>query len=211
MKTIAIIPARGGSKRLLFKNVKDLGGKPLLAWTLDAAMESDIFDDVYVSTENEHVAEVANSWAGIPVVWDRPANLAHDDTPSLAVVLDIANNVPSDLIFLLQPTSPFRTAQDIVNVYDQMMSSQGDAVVSVTDATSDMVFQVGHANRMRPRKDIVVPNGAIYCITTEALLRGEDWYSGVSYVYRMPKDRSLDIDTEADLELARMMIARKAA
>ncbi len=211
MKTIAVIPARAGSKRLPNKNISDLGGKPLLCWTLEAALDSNVFDDVYVSTDSYIIGEIANEWARMPVVLDRSPSLAEDDTPMLSVVLDVANHVPCDLIFLLQPTSPFRTAQDIINVYDQMMASQGDAVVSVTDATSDMVFQVGHANRMRPRHDIVVPNGAIYAISTEALLRGEDWYSGVSYVYRMPKDRSLDIDTEVDLELARMMLARKAA
>jgi len=127
------------------------------------------------------------------------------------VIRDMALRVESDMIILLQPTSPFRTTQDILNVYDMMLESKGDAVVSVTDGPYDLVFQLGHANRMRTREDIVVANGAIYAITTRALLGGEDWYSGVSYAYRMPKDRSLDIDTQADFELAKAMLERQTA
>lgn len=211
MRTIAIIPARGGSKRLNNKNVLDLGGKPLLVWTLEAAQQSQIFDDIYVSTENIYIADLANHWGGGHVAWTRPAELAQDDTPTMAVVRNVTDQVFSDIVFVLQATSPFRTTQDILNVNEQLMWSKGDAVVSVTEAPNDLVFQLGHANRMRPRDDIVVPNGAIYAITTDALYRGEDWYSGISYAYRMPKDRSLDIDTEFDLEMARMMIAKRSA
>jgi len=175
-------------------------------WAVDAALEAKIFDQIIVSTDCPFVTEIASPWV-IP----RPHHLAQDDTPMIEVIRDMALRVESDMIILLQPTSPFRTTQDILNVYDMMLESKGDAVVSVTDGPYDLVFQLGHANRMRPREDIVVTNGAIYAITTRALLGGEDWYSGVSYAYRMPKDRSLDIDTQADFELAKAMLERQTA
>ena len=206
MKIIALIPARAGSKRLPGKNTMALGGKPLVMWAVDAALEAKIFDQIVVSTDCPAVASLTEPWA-----WSRPHNLATDDTPMLDVVKYVERTVESDMIFLLQPTSPFRTAKDIQNVYSMMLESNGDAVVSVTDGPNDLVFQLGHANRMRPREDIVVANGAIYAITTKALLGGEDWYSGVSYAYRMPKDRSLDIDTQADFELAKAMLERQTA
>lgn len=210
-KTIAIIPARGGSKRLPNKNILPLGDRPLIAWTIQAAMQANVFDEIIVSTDDPNIATIANEWSGKSISRIRPMKLSKDDTPMLPVVKHIASETTSDAIFLLQPTSPFRTAEDIRAVFDLMNQSEGDAIVSVTDAPSDLVFQIGFANRMRPRTDIVVPNGAIYAISTDSLMRGEDWYSGISYAYRMPKDRSLDIDTEMDLELARIMIERRRA
>jgi CMP-N,N'-diacetyllegionaminic acid synthase len=209
VKTIALIPARAGSRRLLNKNIIDLGGKPLIAWTLDVAHRAKLFDTVAVSTDSPQIATIASQYEDT-LVLERPTYLAKDDTPMLDVVRHVAElQHEFDAIFLLQPTSPFRTEADILAAYDMLKHSQGDAVVSVTDGPCDLVFQVGHANRMRSRTDMVVANGAIYGITMSALFSGEDWYSGISYAYYMPKDRSLDIDTEGDLEIARAMIASR--
>ena len=209
MRVLGIIPARGGSKRCPRKNIADLGGRPLIDWTIQAAVESDVFTALLVSTEDKEIAQVAES-CGCSV-WDRPPHLARDDTPSLDVVMDVvmAHGVGHfDVIHLLQPTSPFRAASDIGDAHDMLTRSGGDAVVSVIDLPQDNVFEVGHAWRMRPRPSLVVPNGAIYAITGDALSRGEDWYSGVTYAYKMPRERSLDIDTPLDLEVARLMMVR---
>lgn len=208
MRVLGIIPARGGSRRCPRKNIADLGGRPLIDWTIQAAIDSDVFTALLVSTEDKEISQVAER-CGCSV-WDRPPHLARDDTPSLDVVTDVvlAHGVGHfDVVHLLQPTSPFRTADDIAEAHGMLSRSGGDAVVSVSDLPQD-VFEVGHAWRMRPRSDFVVPNGAIYAITGDALSRGEDWYSGVTYAYKMPRERSLDIDTPLDLEVARLMVER---
>ncbi len=205
MKIIGLIPARGGSKRIKSKNIADLGGEPLVAWSIVAARESKSLSSIWVSTEDPQIGDVARIRGATHLV--RPAELARDDTPMMLVVqhaFEVLTNF--DAIMLLQPTSPFRTAADI-DAAAALLGAGGDAVVSVTDAPADLVFELGHANRLRPFQRLVQCNGAIYLLTRDAFERGLDWYSGISYAYRMPKERSLDIDTPLDLEIARMMIA----
>ncbi len=208
MKIVGIVPARGGSKRLPRKNTADLGGKPLLQWTLDAARESGIFDKVWVSSEDYEIGSIAhilwpNCW------WRRSPKLALDDTPSRDVVAEIAEFYKEeDVIYvLLQPTSPFRSVIDIQKSLELL--GNGDSVISVCEASQDFVFELGFVKRLRNLPDIRVPNGALYLITSDALNRGESWYSGIVYGYEMPKQRSLDIDTEQDLILARYIAESK--
>lgn len=208
VKIIGLIPARGGSKRVERKNIADLGGEPLVAWSIRVALASKSLSSVWVSTEDQAIAHVAWLFGAKHLV--RPPELARDDTPMMPVVahaFDVLVNF--DAIMLLQPTSPFRTPADI-DAAAALLGDGADAVVSVTDAPDDLVFELGHANRMRPFQRLVQCNGAIYLLTRDAFERGLDWYSGISYAYRMPKDRSLDIDTPLDLEIARMMIAAGA-
>lgn len=210
MRVLGVIPARGGSKRCPGKNTADLGGKPLLQWTVEAARASGVIDHLLVSSEDEAILQVADR-LGVPRVV-RPGDLAMDSAPMLPVVRHAVESVhPADpeLVVLLQPTSPFRTAEDIRSSLDIINNGGGavDSVVSVTDVPEDLIFQVRWAGRLEPAtKQFAVPNGAIYILRTEALMRGESWYSGLAYAYRMPKERSLDIDTPMDLELARLMV-----
>ncbi len=207
MRVLGLIPARGGSKRCPGKNTADLGGKPLLQWTVEAARESGVVDHLVVSSEDEAILQLADT-LGVAQV-PRPVALAQDSTPMLPVVRHAVEAVhPADpeVVILLQPTSPFRTAEDIRAALSLMDVKGGDSVVSVTDVPEELVFSVRWADRLEPvSSNFVVPNGAIYVMSTRALMRGETWYSGFSYAYRMPKERSLDIDTPLDLELARMM------
>jgi CMP-N,N'-diacetyllegionaminic acid synthase len=208
MKVLGLVPARGGSKRLHRKNVADLGGKPLIAWTLEAAKkagtDTGIFDEIVVSTEDEEIGNIALRYG---VTWHlRDKSLAQDNTPSLPVVLDAVERYPADVIVLLQPTSPFRTADDIINSIEMLFQTKADSVISVTEAPSDLAFEVGHAKRLRQVPNIVVPNGALFLITNQALQQGLTWFNGHVYGYPMPKDRSLDIDTNIDLQLANFML-----
>jgi CMP-N,N'-diacetyllegionaminic acid synthase len=201
MKVLGVIPARGGSKRLPKKNLADLGGKPLVKWTLDAAIQSDVFDHLWVSTEDEEIGHIAGEYW-----WKRPPELAKDTTPTMPVILDVLARHNVDVIVTLQPTSPFRTADDIKNSLALLKDYEADSVISTTEAPKDLAFEVRWANRLEALPSIVVPNGAIYIITNAALQRGETWYSGRLYGFPMPKDRSIDIDTELDLELARHLL-----
>ena len=208
MRIIGLIPARGGSKRVDRKNIADLGGEPLIAWTIKVALASRSLSSVWVSTEDSWIGQVAQHRGANHLM--RPAELARDDTPMMPVVRHAFETLVNfDAIMLLQPTSPFRTAADIDAAAELL--GAGDAVVSVTAAPDDLVFELGHANRLRPFQKLVMCNGAIYLLTRDAFERGLDWYSGITYAYPMPKERSLDIDTQMDLEIARMMVGRSDA
>lgn len=204
-KVLALIPARGGSVRVPRKNLADLGGKSLLQWAVDAANGSKYIDTIVVSTDDLEVLGAATV-LGCETLHRAP-HLACDDTPMIPVVKEVAHNYRlADVIILLQPTSPFRTSQDIDAAYELFMASNADAVISVTDGPEDYVFEIGHAGRIRRSTNVVVPNGAIYILDVEALSAGHDWYSGITYAYKMPRDRSLDIDTPMDLAMARAVV-----
>lgn len=201
MKILGVIPARGGSKRLPRKNLADLGGKPLLRWVLDTAIESGVFTDLWVSSEDEEIGAIAGKhW------WKRPPELAKDDTPTLPVVQNVFDNVGGDVIATLQPTSPFLTVDDIKASLDLLLNSNADSVTSVIEGPKDLAFQMRWAKRLELLPNIMVENGAIYWITAKALEQGNDWYSGNLYGYQMSKERSLDIDNGVDLELARHLV-----
>jgi CMP-N,N'-diacetyllegionaminic acid synthase len=214
MKIMALIPARAGSKRCPGKNMATLCGKPMIQWSIEAALDCKFFDDIVVSTDDTKIID----W--LPIIYhpvevrliERPVELALDITPMLPVVKHTVHHSPRmDAIVLLQPTSPFRSASDIHAALDLLKRSGGDSVVSITDPEEDLTFRLGHANRLVPQTNIVVPNGAIYIITTDALERGENWYSGVAYAYRMPKDRSIDINTPIDLMMAKAVAEQNNA
>lgn len=206
---LGLIPARSGSERLPGKNTIDLGGKPLIAWTIEIARESALFDRVVVSTDDHGVAAVAKSY-NCEVI-DRPKEIAQADTDSISVVRHACMGMTHGEICLLQPTSPFRSVADLDNSLKLLAATDGDAVVSVTEAPNDLAFDLGLGNRLRPKQNVLVCNGAIYWITAKHLRDGGDWYGGVTYGYPMPKERSLDIDTKADLERARKYLLREAA
>jgi CMP-N-acetylneuraminic acid synthetase len=207
MKILGVIPARGGSKRLPRKNIADLGGKPLIAWTIEAARISKVFDRLVVSTEDEEIAGAAIRYGAD---WHhREPQLAKDTTPTLPVIVDVFEKNPADIIVTLQCTSPFRTAEDIRNAIDMFIKNNADSLISVCEAPNDLAYEVGFANRLRNVPNIVVPNGAIYAITGDALSKGESWFTvPVTYGFVMPKTRSLDIDNGQDLEIARMIVAK---
>ncbi len=210
MSVLGIIPARKGSQRCPGKNWAIVGAHPLVAWSIIRAQYSGIFTELIVTTDDIEVAAIAKDHKCRVV--NRPAGLAMADTPMLPVVRHAVGEAltPPDVVVLLQPTSPFRSVADIQQAYDLLSTSGGDAVVSVTEPPDDLVFELGHARRMRPLKQAVVPNGALYLITGSHLRVGGDWYSGVTYAYSMPKERSLDIDTDLDLQIARLMVREKA-
>lgn len=208
MKVLGVVPARGGSKRAPGKNIADLGGRPLLCWTLETARQSNLFDCVVVTSDDDDILNTAKAYWPWVTLHKRSPLLARDDTPMLPVVQDVYHNYPAEVVVTLQPTSPFRTSEDLLNAYEMLRDSGGDSVFSVTEAPDDLVFQVQHANRLRQLPNIVVPNGALFLITGEALDQGLDWFDGVAYGYRMPKDRSIDIDTALDLEIARMIVEK---
>ena len=137
MKNIAIIPARSGSKGLKDKNIKELNGKPLLAYSIEAAKKSKLFDEIMVSTDSEKYAEIAKQYnANVPFL--RSATNSGDKAGSWDVIVEVLGKYQElgktfDTVCLLQPTSPLRTAEDIINAYNLLEEKQADAITSVCE------------------------------------------------------------------------------
>lgn len=217
MKNLAIIPARSGSKGLKDKNIKMLGGKPLIAYTILAAIESGLFDEIMVSTDSLEYSKIALEW-GAKVPFLRKEELANDDTSSWDVVKSVIaeyNLIGKEFetIALLQPTSPLRDSKDIINGYSLFNEKNANAVISVCEADHSPLWmnilpndfsmkgfikpEIAQLNRQSIPKYYLI-NGAIYILKTDYLMGNLDLYSNKSYALVMDKLKSIDIDDNLD-------------
>ena len=226
MKNIAIIPARSGSKGVRDKNIRNLNGKPLMAYTIAASLESGVFDEVFVSTDSEKYAEIAKEY-GANVPFLRSKTSATDTASSWDVVdevLDEYNKIGKqfDTFCLLQPTSPLRTSFDIKAAYKLFREKASIAVVSVCEAEHSPLW-CGHLPENQEFIDFVEPNsivqrqagkkfyrlnGAIYIVDINRFSNERFLYQKGSFAYIMPQTRSIDIDTEIDFMLAELIMER---
>ena len=220
MTNIAIIPARSGSKGVKDKNVRDLCGKPLIAHTICAALESGVFDEVMVSTDSEKYAEIARQY-GAAVPFLRSEKTASDTASSWDMVEEVLGKYAErgrqyDTFCLLQPTSPLRTAEDIREAYRLYREKADFAVVSVCEAEHSPLW-CGHLPDNDEFIGFVNPenmiqrqagrrfyrlNGAIYIVNIQKFASDRFLYHQGSFAYIMPQNRSVDIDTEIDFKLA---------
>lgn len=227
MKNIAIIPARSGSKGLRDKNIKVLDGKPLLAYSVEAALETEAFDVVHVSTDSEKYADVARKY-GADVPFLRSAEASSDTASSWDAVREAIKNYSVlgktfDTFMLLQPTSPLRTAKDILEAFECMTQKRANSIVSVCETDHSPLqcnvlpedgsligfFENKHKNSARQMFDTYYRfNGAIYLAKTDFFLTSEDIYSERCYAYIMDKRKSIDIDDQFDFELAEAIIVK---
>jgi CMP-N-acetylneuraminic acid synthetase len=229
-KIVAIITARGGSKRLKDKNILDFAGKPLIAWSIAAAKGSKCLDAVLVSTDSEAIAKVSKQY-GAPVPFMRPAALAQDASTSLDVIRHAIGWIKGhqrkeyDFILLLQPTSPLRTARHIdqgIEYYFDQLRSDRDTLVSVTEAGADGQWLMRTTDdgyiEFLPEGDEITPqgghehyqpNGAIFFgPTAEVLERG--FYNGRTLPFMMASSDSIDIDKAEDLEKALKLFKQRS-
>ena len=223
MTVLAVIPARGGSKGLPRKNLAELGGKPLIAWTIEAALSSSFVDRVVVSSDSQEIIDVARE-LGADVPFVRPSHLARDDTPTWDTLVHALEQVPSfDLVVLLQPTSPLRTTADI-DAATQMSVERGSPVVGVSVASKPPEWlyyasEQGTLEPVLPRQSAVrrrqearpalAINGAIYVASAQRLLDNKGFIGPDTLAYEMPAHRSVDIDNELDLSLAALIFASR--
>ncbi|QHW32613.1 acylneuraminate cytidylyltransferase family protein [Paenibacillus rhizovicinus] len=221
-KVLAVIPARGGSKGLPRKNIRELAGKPLIAWTLEAAAASQYIDRCIVSTDDEEIAAVARQWGG-DVPFLRPAHLAQDDTPGIAPVLHALDSCSGyDYVVLLQPTSPLRTSGDIDGCLDKLRESDTPSCVSVTtvDKSPLWMYTLGDRDSMVPLLDtntraatrqqlpvFYMLNGAVYATECDWLRKQGLFINDETVAYVMPRERSQDIDTIEEFVHVEWMIA----
>lgn len=225
MTSIAIIPARSGSKGLPDKNIKLLHDKPLLAYSIEAAEKSGLFDCIHVSTDSERYEQIAREY-GADVPFLRNEELSGDTAGSLDVVRWVLGQYAArgqrfDMVTLLQPTSPLREAEDIKQAYHLFEEKAADAVVSVCEMDHSPLWsntlpedgsmdgfldQVADAGRQQLPTYYRI-NGAIYMLRTALLAEGAPGlYREGTYAYVMPKERSVDIDDALDFAIAETIL-----
>ncbi|ORX24521.1 CMP-N-acetlyneuraminic acid synthetase [Thermoanaerobacterium sp. PSU-2] len=222
---LAIIPARGGSKGVKRKNVRPLLNRPLIAYTIEAALQANFLDKIIVSTEDPEIASISKEF-GAEIPFMRPVELASDDAKAIDVIFHAMNwleknHAVYDLVMLLQPTSPLRKAYDIKNAIDILYEKKARAVVSVCEAEHSPLWMnvlnedlcmkdflrkdVLNKNRQEISKYYRI-NGAIYVSDWNYLIQNKGFFGEKTYAYIMPNERSIDIDTELDLKFAEFLM-----
>ena len=221
-KVLAIIPARGGSKGLPGKNILELGGKPLIAWAIEAAQKSKYIDRLILSSEDKQIISVAQDW-GCEAPFIRPAELALDKTPGIDPVLHAINTLTEkyDHVVLLQPTSPFRNVADIDNCIEFCILNKAPACVSVVETSEnpywmfsmDSEKKMNHLikTKMETYQRQLLPeifklNGAVYVAETAYILKNKKFLGDSTIGFKMPKKRSIDIDSKLDLFYAEFIL-----
>lgn len=225
MRNIAIIPARSGSKGLADKNIKELAGRPLIAYTIEAALKSEMFETVMVSTDSARYAEIAREY-GAEVPFLRSKEASSDTASSWDVVKEVLNKYIEagkafDTLMLLQPTSPLRTAQNIREAYEEMEAKEANAVVSLCEmehspqqcnalpenlSLEGFVRRSSKGKRRQDMETFYRFNGAIYLVKTDAFRRNADICSDRCFAYLMSRRESVDIDDEFDFVVAESLL-----
>jgi CMP-N-acetylneuraminic acid synthetase len=213
---LGLIPARGGSKGIPRKNLAHVGGRPLLAWTVDAAKAARELTDVVVSTDDDEIAAAA----GVEVL-RRPPELASDETPMLDVVRHAVATLAPDVVVLLQPTSPLRRAEHVDACVRLLLESGADSVVSVVevphrfapealmDVVDGRVVPRGGARTRQEKERVYARNGpAVLAVRAAGL--ADDLYAGDCRPFVMDERDSLDVDSEFDLELADLLLRSRS-
>lgn len=223
---IAIIPARGNSKGLPGKNIRMLSGKPLIAYTIEAALSAKCISRVVVSTDSNEIAEIAKRY-GAEVPFIRPKDLASDTASAVDVYLHVVDFIEGisdghiEKFMVLLPTAPLRTAEDIDAAYEKFKKENAKTLISVKEAEipiSWYLFEEGNiiksfnsslGSNMQNRqenKTFYIPNGAIYILDSELLREKRTYYCDNTISYIMPRERSVDIDELLDFEFAEFLV-----
>jgi CMP-N-acetylneuraminic acid synthetase len=225
-RVLAVVPARSGSKRLPGKNIAPLDGKPLLAHTIEQAHDAAVIDRTVVSTEDEQFRDIAREWGG-EAPFLRPEELATDEATADQVVRHVLaelreQNERYEYVCMLLVTTPFREPADIDQAIRTLVDSDAESIVSTTPFDHPPMYAVDtdddgylfpyfgeeylwKQTRSQEFPDLRQPNGAIFAATTDAFTRHESFYTNRTLEYEMPPSRSLDIDEEFDLTVARAL------
>ena len=228
-KILAIIPARGGSKGLPRKNILDLAGKPLIAWTIEASLSSKYITKTLVSSDDEEILNVSQQYKSDII--KRPYELSTDTASSESVIRHALNelkkeNQEFDYVILLQPTSPLRDVKDIDNAFNALLDSNATALISVYEINNKILkafiqdesgYIKGISNNQYPfmrRQDLpttYLSNGAIYIISVKEFMKNNSFLTNTAIAYKMDEAASIDIDTITDLDEIERIINAKAS
>lgn len=224
-RTLAMIPARGGSKGVPRKNIVSVCGKPLIAWSIEEALRSKYIDRLILSSDDEEIIRIA-SGLGCDVPFVRPKSLARDETPMIEVVMHAINNVDGDYthLVLLQPTSPLRNHEDIDACLECCFENEARVCVSLTESSKSpfWMYRISETGYLVPFMDTdkqytrrqdapraFIPNGAIYVSEITFLEEHRTFLTGQTRAYVMPAERSFDIDSPLDIEICEFLLSKK--
>ena len=223
MNTVAIIPARGGSKGIPRKNIKELCGKPLITYIIETALRVRELDRVIVSTEDKEIAEVARKY-GAEVPFMRPEELARDETPTLPVLqhavkyLEEKENYKPDIVVLLYATSPLLKHEKVSEAIKLLKARGFDSVLSVVEDRGHYWIKRGEDyERLYPKvlknrqftEPLLKENGAIYLCKRDLLMKENTMVGGKIGFLKMQKEESIDIDEPLDFEIAEFFMRRR--
>lgn len=229
MKFLAVIPARGGSKGIPRKNIVEIEGKPLIAYTIHEALACNLFENVIVSTDDAEIANISLKH-GAQVPFIRPSNLSQDTTPMIAVMQHalawslVASKI--DAVVLLQPTSPMRKSHHIKLAIEKYIKHEADCVVSVVKVphqfVPESIYRVKNdlaqsyifnpdvlATRRQDKPTYYARNGPAILISNANLIKAGSLYGQKIVPYEMSSEDSLDIDVACDLEFFKMLMASR--
>ncbi|BFU76850.1 acylneuraminate cytidylyltransferase family protein [Arcobacter sp. 15-2] len=216
---LAIIPARGGSKRLPRKNVLDLAGKPLISWSIEAGLKSKYIDKVVVSSDDDEILNISTKF-GADII-KRPVELASDTATTFDAIKHTIENIERyDYIVLLQPTSPLRDEKHINEAIELVQTKNADAIVSVCEMDHSPLWSNTLEKSLSMEgflRDEVLNtrsqdlekyyrlNGAIYICKTEKLLEEKNFFLKENiFAYKMDRESSIDIDEEIDFDIVNL-------
>ena len=226
-RVLGLIPARGGSKGVKRKNIRNVAGRPLIAWTIEAALASSTIDGIVLTSDDPEIIATAREY-GCPDHIVRPAQLANDEAKAIDMAHHAMGELAArgetyDIFVLLQPTSRFRTAEDI-DACVSLVAGGKPYVVSVTEATTSPYWMYrinddGYMKRLLPppeidwrRQDlpsVYATNGAVYAAKWDWLKAANSFISEEAFAYPMTAERSIDIDGELELEIADLLMRRR--
>lgn len=220
---LAIIPARGGSKRLPKKNILDLCGKPLVSWTIEASIKSKYIDSVVLTSDDDQVLNIGSDF-GVNVI-KRPNELAQDDSTTIDVIIHTLKSIHGsfDYIVLLQPTSPLRKSTQIDEAIELLLNKKADEVISVSlvehpvqwsntlssNLKMDNFIQKIHVSRSQDLENFYRLNGAIYVVSVPRIKKEKSLFlSKNCYAFIMDRLSSIDIDEKIDFITAEAIIKK---
>lgn len=227
MNVLGIIPARGGSKGIPGKNIVPILGKPLLAYTAEAALASKRLTRVVLSTDDESIADVARAW-GVEVPFMRPPELAKDDTPTLPVLQDVVRRFEVegkryDAVFILQPTNPLRLTSDIDGAIELLEKTNADSVISFVDAgerhparmklidsegrvTNPLFAEQFEGQRRQDLPKLYLRDGSVYVTRRDVLMEHNSIQGNDCRAWIMPVERAWNIDESFDLYMVEQLM-----
>jgi CMP-N,N'-diacetyllegionaminic acid synthase len=228
MKVLCTICARAGSKGVTNKNLRLINNKPLIVYSIEQAIATRLFDQIVVSSDSKEIREVALA-NGATFCIDRPSELATDTAPKLPAIKHCVENVEKkfgqfEVIIDLDATAPLRESSDIIGALELLQSAKADNVITGTPAHRSPYFNLveadanGIVSLSKPPAAVVARrqdspqcfdmNASIYVWRRQALFTNESLFTGNTRLFVMPRERSLDIDSQADFEMVEWMITK---
>ena len=228
MKVLCTICARAGSKGVANKNLRLINNKPLIVYSIEQAIATKLFDQVVVSSDSKEIREVALA-NGATFCVDRPAELATDTAPKLPAIKHCVENAEKkfgqfEVIIDLDATAPLRESSDIIGALELLQSAQADNVITGTPAHRSPYFNLvetdvnGIVSLSKPPANVVARrqdspqcfdmNASIYVWRRQALFANENLFTSNTRLFVMPRERSLDIDSQADFEMVEWMMTK---